>query len=473
MFLGVTDGVILGVTELVGVTDGVTEGVTELVTEGVTDGVTDGVLLGVIDGVTELVGVTEGVTDGVTELVTDGVTELVTDGVTEAVSVFGGSGIAAETLNVSIDPPLPAGLVIKTNKVQLSVAGSAPTVSGSGTVWNVTYSFTTPVNSAQVGRFYAVRGQTKTSYNGIWECTAVTSNTITLRYNANPAASGGSTPPGQVSWNTLAATVIVDAGVKSLTAADTVNYWYNYLDVAIEGTPSVASASRSYVITFTDALGNTGSTSFTLGVESNTTQLSATVNVATTTLVQNTAAVAFSPITASGGENPLTFSISPALPTGLTFNQSTGQISGTPTQSIAATNFTITVTDNIGQTAANSFSLVVNAPPALLLTQTVTSRTLIQNTLATSFIPVSATGGVSPLSYSINPTLPAGLTFNTVTGNISGTPTISSAERSYTVTITDSIGQNVSATPGQWTGFSACSVISLCPPLCKDHSNLK
>ncbi len=98
----------------------------------------------------------------------------------EAVSVFGGSGIAAETLNVSIDPPLPAGLVIKTNKVQLSVAGSAPTVSGSGTVWNVTYSFTTPVNSAQVGRFYAVRGQTKTSYNGIWECTAVTSNTIII-----------------------------------------------------------------------------------------------------------------------------------------------------------------------------------------------------------------------------------------------------------------------------------------------------
>src|ERR1035438_4315892 len=44
------------------------------------------------------------------------------------------------------------------------------------------------------------------------------------------------------------------------------------------------------------------------------------------------------------GTTPITYSISPALPTGLTINSSTGVISGTLTVVQPATNYTITAT---------------------------------------------------------------------------------------------------------------------------------
>ena len=67
--VGVTDAVLLGVTELVGVILGVILGVTEGVTElvGVIDGVTLAVLLGVTEGVLVGVGVTDAVGVGVTD----------------------------------------------------------------------------------------------------------------------------------------------------------------------------------------------------------------------------------------------------------------------------------------------------------------------------------------------------------------------------------------------------------------------
>jgi uncharacterized repeat protein (TIGR01451 family) len=51
----------------------------------------------------------------------------------------------------------------------------------------------------------------------------------------------------------------------------------------------------------------------------------------------------------------------------------------------------------------------------------------------------SSTGG-AVVSYSINPAVPAGLNFNSVTGVISGTPNVVSATTSYTVTATNSGG---------------------------------
>ena len=74
--------------------------------------------------------------------------------------------------------------------------------------------------------------------------------------------------------------------------------------------------------------------------------------------------VAFTPVTGSGGTGTLSYSVSPALPTGLTFNASTGAISGTPTATSAATSYTVTVTDSNSATAAASFSLTVNGAVA-------------------------------------------------------------------------------------------------------------
>ncbi len=58
-------------------------------------------------------------------------------------------------------------------------------------------------------------------------------------------------------------------------------------------------------------------------------------------------------------------------------------------------------------------------------TTAVADKTLVAGTAATSFTPVTGSGGVPSLTYGLSPTLPAGLQLNTSTGEISGTPQVS------------------------------------------------
>ena len=66
-----------------------------------------------------------------------------------------------------------------------------------------------------------------------------------------------------------------------------------------------------------------------------------------------------------------------------------------------------------------------------------TPNTFIKNIAITNLNP-TVTGFVS--SYSVSPALPAGLSLNTTTGVISGTPTIATATADYTVTASNSVG---------------------------------
>lgn len=125
----------------------------------------------------------------------------------------------------------------------------------------------------------------------------------------------------------------------------------------VGGTPT-AYGSYTFTVQSTDACGNT-SPPRTL-----------TVNVPVPPLQ-----VQYGPSSASvgvpyhgrlagvGGVGPYSFSLPvSALPAGLTFDSTTGQISGTPTQVQAATPFTATVTDSRGVTATRSVMLAVTCP---------------------------------------------------------------------------------------------------------------
>ena len=148
----------------------------------------------------------------------------------------------------------------------------------------------------------------------------------------------------------------------------------------------------------------------------------ATQAIASKALTVNTAAAtSFTPVTGSGGTAPLGFGIAPALPAGLAFNTSTGAITGTPTATSAATTYTVTVTDANSATASNTFSLAING--AVTATQAVASKTLTQNQPSTNFTPVTGGGGSPAYTYGVSPSLPSGLSFNTSTGAITGTPT--------------------------------------------------
>ena len=110
-----------------------------------------------------------------------------------------------------------------------------------------------------------------------------------------------------------------------------------------------------------------------------------------------------------------------------------------PASAIGVYNFNFSVSNfALGcVSAANAFSLTVGNPPPASLSYT-TPNVYTVGTGITSLNP-SSTGGTIA-SYSVSPILPAGLTLNTSTGIITGTPTAATAQTSYIVTGTNTAG---------------------------------
>jgi hypothetical protein len=123
-----------------------------------------------------------------------------------------------------------------------------------------------------------------------------------------------------------------------------------------------------------------------------------------------------------------------ALPAGLTLNASTGVISGTPTTAGTST-FTVQATDANKVTGQATLSITIAATTTPL---SITTTALPGGTTGAAYSQtIAATGGATPYTWSVPPnTLPAGLTLNTSTGVISGTPS-AAATSSFTVTVTD------------------------------------
>jgi len=164
------------------------------------------------------------------------------------------------------------------------------------------------------------------------------------------------------------------------------------------------------------------------------------LTITTSSLPNGTTGVAYSQtLTASGGTSPYTWAIaSGSLPSGLSLNTSSGAITGTPSAT-GTSNFTARVTDNVSATATKALSIIVTAPVPLSITTT----SLPNGTVGAAYSQtLTATGGVTPYTWAIaSGSLPAGLTLNTSSGGITGTPSASGTSN-FTARVTD----NVSAT---------------------------
>ncbi|HEU4719736.1 MAG TPA: invasin domain 3-containing protein [Gemmatimonadaceae bacterium] len=177
-----------------------------------------------------------------------------------------------------------------------------------------------------------------------------------------------------------------------------------------------------------------------------TSGLGTTQAIPSRTLNAATSYPAFIPVTAGGGTTPYGFVLSGGtLPAGMSFDASTGTISGTASATLATTTFTVTVTDGASAVSSKTFDLTVNA--ALATTQAVPSTTLGVGASYPAFTPVTATGGSGTLAFALSGgTLPPGVSFDSATGQVSGTPASSLSRTSFTVTVTDSIGATSSKT---------------------------
>ena len=197
---------------------------------------------------------------------------------------------------------------------------------------------------------------------------------------------------------------------------------------AITGTAS-AAGTYNFTITASDSVGATATQAYTVSVNS-------PITVNPTSLPTTTAGLAYNQtITTTGGTGAMSFAVTVgALPTGLSLNNLSGAITGTP--SAAGTfNFTITATDAVGATGLHAYSVTVNAAIA------VSPASLPAATVAVAYSQsVTATGGTGTIGYSVSVgALPTGLSLNASTGAITGTPT-SSGSFSFTITATDSLG---------------------------------
>ena len=146
----------------------------------------------------------------------------------------------------------------------------------------------------------------------------------------------------------------------------------------------------------------------------------------------NTGATGFT-INSTGGAIA-SFAIN-ATPPGMSFNTTTGALTGTPNTVAAATNYTITATNASGS-ATQTFTLTVTVvAPAFTLSSA--SETVTKNHPATGFT-INSTGGTIA-TFAISAT-PPGMSFDTSTGALTGSPNTVAAATTYTITGTNTTG---------------------------------
>jgi len=137
------------------------------------------------------------------------------------------------------------------------------------------------------------------------------------------------------------------------------------------------------------------------------------------------------------GDAATSYSISPALPTGLMLNTSTGVISGTPSAASAAAGYTVTVTNACGSTTAD-VNITVNALPSITTTFAENSGTTADDgkVCAGASVTITASGATT---YAWSPATDLNQTTGAV---VTSTPT---TDRTYTITGTDANGCIASA----------------------------
>jgi putative Ig domain-containing protein/Big-like domain-containing protein len=232
------------------------------------------------------------------------------------------------------------------------------------------------------------------------ETSSLPPGTVGGTYQRSLAAIGG-TPP--YTWAISPGSGSLPAGLSLDPATG-----------AITGTPTSAGASN-FMVAVADAAKPGQSSTESLSVNVVSPLVFGTLTLPSAVL-NSTYSQALS---ASGGAQPYTWSLlSGTLPAGLTLNPATGMLAGTPTAN-GTTTFAVQVADSAqpGLSASRTFTVsVVNGFVG-------TTSSLPQASVGQPFTAtLTAAGGVTPYVWSLQGTLPPGLSL-APGGTITGTPT--------------------------------------------------
>ncbi|NEX95015.1 IPT/TIG domain-containing protein, partial [Caulobacter sp. 17J65-9] len=229
----------------------------------------------------------------------------------------------------------------------------------------------------------------------------------------------------------------------------------------ITGTPSGAG-TWNFMVTATGDPGWTGSAqAYALNIAA------PTLALAPASLGNGTVGVAYSAtVTASGGTAPYGYEVvAGALPTGLTLNATTGELTGTPTAG-GSFNFTVRATDASSGTGApftvsGAYNVTINAPTITVTPASVPSATATQAYSQT----LTASGGTPGYAWDLMAgTLPEGVTLS-AGGVLSGTPVETGTFNFTAMALDSSIGT-------QYGGAQAYTLVVAAPTVTVSPSSL-
>jgi hypothetical protein len=222
---------------------------------------------------------------------------------------------------------------------------------------------------------------------------------------------------------------------------------YNSSTGLLSGTPTLGLGAITLTFTVADTAGGVATTTSAVNINI----YPALTTTASATTVQNLdiliPMVSFNPLTATGGTGAYTYYVGVGiLPAGITLNPTTGLLSGTPTTIYSTSPVTIKVRDSfVVSSTASTINFSVNPTISAVATNSVSQNYEVGTTIV-SFYPLVASGGAQPYTYTASTLLPAGLSLNSTTGLISGTPTTPTSSTNIGFTVTDSLGQTASTT---------------------------